>query len=96
MAELNLENILTNAIDASENSAKTEHILSNISLPEVLTLCDENNTLKIFTSQDDVFNLDNNNWNKISTNNEDGFATYVSSIDETVKLLVDERNVDLI
>lgn len=96
MSDLNLENILRNAIEASGKSIKTEHILSNISFSEVLTLCDENNTLKIFTSEHDIFNLDNSAWNKVSSNNEEGFATFTSEIDETIKLLIDERNVDFI
>lgn len=93
--ELNLSNILKNAIN-QEEQIPTEHILSNISLSEVLSLSDETNTLKIQTSSNDTFSLDLSSWKKISSNNEEGLATFVSFTDETVKILIDENVVNTI
>lgn len=95
--ELNLGTILSNAVEQSTiNEPKIEHILSNISPLEVLSLSDEDNTLKILTSQNDIFNLENSNWKQMSSNDGEGFSTYISLGDESVKLLVDETRVEFI
>lgn len=97
MAEdINIGKILKNAIEYNEELINSNHILSNITVREVLALSDETNTLKIFTSSSDIFNLNNSTWQQISTNDEDGFSIFVSTINETVKLLIDETVVEII
>lgn len=91
--ELNLGNILKNAI-AQEQQVSTEHILSNISLSDVLSLSDETNTLKIETSSNDIFSLDLTSWKKVSSNDEEGLATFTSLSNESVKILIDENIVN--
>lgn len=91
--ELNLGNILKNAI-VQEQKVSTEHILSNISLSDVLSLSDETNTLKIETSSNDIFSLDLTSWKKVSSNDEEGLATFTSLSNESVKILIDENIVN--
>lgn len=94
--KINISEILSNAIIQNDQLITSNHILSDISVSEVLSLTDEKNTLKIYTSSSDVFNLDNNIWNQISSNNEEGFSTYVSTVDESIKILIDETVVEII
>ncbi|MCP4969928.1 MAG: hypothetical protein GY932_04940 [Arcobacter sp.] len=91
-----IKNILENASNLNNSEIKTSHILSNISYEEVLALSDENNTLKIFTSSNDTFSLDQTSWKQVSPNDDEGYSTFVSTSDETIKLLIDETIVDSI
>ena len=99
--DLNLGNLLTNVIKNSENiEEKNTHIMSNISSSEVLAMSDDSHTLKIFTEENDIVNLNlihsDAQWKQVSSNNSEGFSTYVSLADETIKLLIDETRVESI
>lgn len=93
--ELNIGSIIKNALEYSEKVVSSEHILSNISALEVLSLSDETNILKIVTSSNDTFNLDESSWKQISSNNEDGLSTYVSTSNSSIQLLIDETVVGI-
>ena len=99
--ELSIGSIIQNAIDASVQE-NPKHILSGINAQEVLVMTDESNTLKIFTQENDVINLSLSSdeshtigeWKQVLPNDSDDFATYVSTTDETIKLLIDENVVE--
>lgn len=94
--EFNIKTILKNAIEINNtNPSKVEHILSNISPEEVLHLS-EDNTLKVLTNSNDIFNLENNLWKQTFSNDNNGFSTYVSISDESIKILIDENHVEFI
>ena len=96
METTDIKNILENASNLNNSEIKSSHILSNISYEEVLALCDENHTLKIFTSSNDIFSLDQTSWKQVSSNDSEGYSTFVSTSDETIKLLIDETIVETI
>lgn len=98
MEDINIVQILENAIEVSKNFDKNQHILSGISTNEVLKLADNSKVLKIYTQENDVLNLDlvqevSGEWKQISSNNNENFATYASMVDEEIKILVDETKV---
>ncbi|WP_417334678.1 hypothetical protein [Halarcobacter sp.] len=104
MDDINIAQILENAINQNDtNLFKTEHILSGIDTSQALVLADNNKTLKIYTQNNDVLNLDlvqsdssleKGEWKQVSSNNEENFATYVSTVDNELKILVDETKVE--
>jgi len=104
MDDINIAQILENAINQNDtNLFKTEHILSGIDTSQALVLADNNKTLKIYTQNNDVLNLDlvqsdssleKGEWKQVSSNNEENFATYVSTLDNELKILVDETKVE--
>lgn len=99
--ELNVGEIIQNAITVNEQ-ANLKHVLSGIDANEVLVLTDETNTLRIYTQESDILNLSLSNdstdtigeWKQLTPNDSDDFATYVSTSDETIKLLIDENVVE--
>lgn len=94
---IDIKTILANAIKQNEEQTpSSKHILSDISTKDALLLADETSTLKIFTSSDDIFTLSHSEWIKSASNDEDGFATYSSTIDDKITLLIDESVVDII
>lgn len=101
--ELSIGSIIQNAIAANEE-VNSKHILSGIDANEVLVLTDETNTLRVYTQENDIISLSLSNeetnnigeWKQISSNNIDDFSTYVSTTDETIKLLIDENVVESI
>ena len=104
MDDINIAQILENAINQNDtNLFKTEHILSGIDTSQALVLADNDKTLKIYTQDNDVLNLDlvqsdssleKGEWKQVSSNNEENFATYVSIVDNELKILVDETKVE--
>lgn len=59
MEDINIAEILKNAIEQNDtNLYKTEHILSGIDTAQALVLADNNKTLKIYTQDNDILNLD--------------------------------------
>ncbi|WP_424687790.1 MAG: hypothetical protein ACNI3H_06050 [Halarcobacter ebronensis] len=104
MDDINIAQILENAINQNDtNLFKTEHILSGIDTSQALVLADNDKTLKIYTQDNDVLNLDlvqsdssleKGEWKQVSSNNEENFATYVSTVDNELKILVDETKVE--
>lgn len=104
MDDINIAEILENAINQNDtNLLKTEHILSGIDTSQASVLADNDKTLKIYTQDNDVLNLDlvqsdssleKGEWKQVSSNNEENFATYVSTVDNELKILVDETKVE--
>lgn len=104
MEDINIAEILKNAIEQNDtNLYKTEHILSGIDTAQALVLADNNKTLKIHTQDNDILNLDlaksnssleKGEWKQVSSNNDENFATYVSTVDNELKILVDETKVE--
>ncbi|QKF82685.1 hypothetical protein [Halarcobacter ebronensis] len=94
---IDIKTLLSNAISQyEEDSVCSKHILSDITTKDALLLVDETNTLKIFTNSNDIFTLSHNEWIQSSSNDEDGFATYCSTLDDKITLLIDELVVDII
>ena len=104
MEDINIAEILKNAIEQNDTSLyKTEHILSGIDTAQALILADNNKTLKIYTQDNDILNLDlaksnssleKGEWKQVSSNNDENFATYISTTDSELKILVDETKVE--
>jgi T1SS-143 domain-containing protein len=84
-----------NSIDEIDLSSG-DHILSNISVGDVLAMTDSDNTLKIETDSGDTVKLDlTNEWT--ATGNIDvntGLDIYEGVTDSSVKLLIDSLNVE--
>ena len=104
VGDLNISNVLANAISNFETIDLTDgdHILSGISTADVISMTDSDNILKIITDSGDSVKLDlntvdsdplNGEWKQTSSNNSSGFSTYESLTDSSVKLLIDENNV---
>ncbi len=101
MENIDIAQILKNAINNSENSYKTEHILSGIDTIQAFILANDNKVLKIYTQENDILtlNLANENkekgeWKQISSNDSENFATFISTVDSEIKILVDETKVE--
>jgi len=83
-----------------------DHILSNISVADVIAMTDDDNTLKIITDgkkdseNGDTVKLDNSLWTKDDSYDADGtdsegYSQYTNvSGDNLVKLLIEQDNVD--
>ncbi len=84
-----------NSIDEIDLSSG-DHILSNISVGDVLAMTDSDNTLKIETDSGDTVKLDlTNEWTATGNTDVDtGLDIYEGVTDSSVKLLIDSLNVE--
>lgn len=76
-------------IELLDLSVKGEHILSNISVEDVIAMS-ENSTLKIEGSSEDIVNLSNTQWKEGSSSNEYINIANSSLAEGSVKLLIED------
>ncbi len=104
--EIDMAQLLSSAEDFNPDGSQTsideidlssgDHILSNISVGDVLAMTDSDNTLKIETDSGDTVKLDlTNEWTATGNIDVDtGLDIYEGVTDSSVKLLIDSLNVE--
>ncbi|WP_143145220.1 LamG-like jellyroll fold domain-containing protein, partial [Arcobacter sp. LA11] len=103
--EIDMVSLLANATSEIGDNLDTidltsgDHILSNIDYLDVIAMTDADNTLKIITDGDsstgDKVKLDTADWSPSTTPDAEGYTTYTSTTDNTVKLLIEADNVEI-
>ena len=89
-----LYNTEVNNIEVLNSDLDSNHILTNLSLDDFLSITDDNRILKIEADENDTVELDSTVWQVASAEDtrvsEEGFTTYTSTEDKYVQLLIDD------
>lgn len=93
--DINLSDILQNVAD---DSPKSEHLLSNMELEDLVSLASTNdNTLKVFSQKEEIFKLSSQDGWIEGDISSDGWQSYTTSDQEdSVTLLLKGVNIEFI